>query len=231
MLCKDVLENVSKRCYKEVAMTSSISFSRVAVVVLALAAATFLSGCDKPQPPQAPQPPTAAPAAAVVVASVPASAAVSSPASTTAVSQANDAVIAKLQGSTFDGKPYNIDMDRGKVILVILSSSKSAIGRDKQPELRANFQDWRTKGFQLVAISTDESAKDAAEYDKLIQLTVPPTQQFPRLWRGSQSYADNFGVLGDSFNAVLINREGKIFKRYSGRISGDDWDAMAELVL
>jgi glutathione peroxidase-family protein len=217
-------------------MTSSISFSRGAVVVLALAAATFLSGCDKPQAPQATQPPAAAPAAAAVVAaSVPASAAAtppaSAPASATAGSQANDAAIAKLQGSTFDGKLYNIDMDRGKVILVILSSSKSAIGRDKQPELRANFQDWRTKGFQLVAISTDESAKDAAEYDKLIQLTVPPTQQFPRLWRGSQSYADNFGVLGDSFNAVLINREGKIFKRYSGRISGDDWDAMAELVL
>ena len=204
---------------------------RVSALSLAVFAALTLAGCDKaPSAPKAPvqaasAPVLAAPAPLAQPASASAQVATSTPAASepyAPASGATDTSIANLKGTTFDGKPYNLEMDRGKVILVMLSSSRSAIARDKQPELRANFEGWRTKGFQLVAISTDESAKDAAEYDKLIQITVPPTQQFPRLWRGGAGYTDNLGIMSDTFNAVLINREGKITKRFSGRISGDD---------
>jgi glutathione peroxidase-family protein len=136
-----------------------------------------------------------------------------------------------LRGFTLEGKPFTLDSEKGKVVLVLFWSTKSPISRDNMPELRANYEGWRSKGFQLVAVSVDERSDDAMNYDKLIQLTVPVKQQFPNLWRGDKAYSDNLGTIAAVPTAYLIGRDGKLVKRFTGRMKGDDWDAIAELVL
>lgn len=136
-----------------------------------------------------------------------------------------------LRGFTFEGKPFTLAAEKGKVVVVLFWSTKSAISRDNMPELRANYEGWRAKGFQLVTVSMDESSDGPMNYDKLIQLTIPVKQQFPQLWRGDKAYSDNLGVVSTVPTAFLIGRDGKLVKRFVGRMKGDDWDAIAELVL
>lgn len=139
--------------------------------------------------------------------------------------------IVELRGFTFEGRPFTLNTEKGKVVLVLFWSTKSAVSRDNMPELRANYEGWRAKGFQLVTVSVDERSDDAMNYDKLIQLTIPVKQQFPQLWRGDKGYSDNLGTVNAVPTAFLIGRDGKLVKRFTGRMKNDDWDAIAELVL
>lgn len=141
------------------------------------------------------------------------------------------APIAELSGRTLTGKTYDLRSDAGKVVLVFFWSTDCPVCRDKMPELRLNFEAWRDKGFQLLAVSVDRSQAELRAYDTILGGVVAPSQRFPWLWRGDPAHRDNFGVITHTPTSFLVNRAGRTVKVFRGRIEPALWDDIAELVL
>lgn len=136
-----------------------------------------------------------------------------------------------LLGKTLDGRAYDLRQDQGKALLVFFWSTRCAVCRDKMPELRANYEAWRDKGFQLVAVSVDRSLDELRSYDSAVNRTVPPSQKFPLLWRGDVGHLDSFGPVSHTPSSFILDRQGLEVKQIRGRIDPALWDDMAELVL
>ena len=145
--------------------------------------------------------------------------------------RAQMAAAATLAGTTLEGQPYDIQAERGKVVLVFFWSTECAVCRDKMPELRLNFEAWRDKGFQLVAVNADRSLSAVREYQALVDSMVPKTQRFPSLWRGAAAHRDNFGPVLQMPTAFVLDRKHKVVNEIRGRIAPSLWDDIAELVL
>ena len=138
---------------------------------------------------------------------------------------------ADLSGRTLDGKSYDLRQDIGKVVLVFYWSTACAVCRDKMPELRLNFEAWRDKGFQLLAVSVDKNLDELRAYEAILNRVVAPTQRFPWLWRSAAGHRDNFGSLVQTPTSFLVDRKGMVVKQVRGRIEAGLWDDIAELVL
>ncbi len=141
------------------------------------------------------------------------------------------APIVELTGRTLTGQPYDLRSEAGKVVLVFFWSTDCPVCRDKMPELRLNFEAWRDKGFQLLAVSVDRSQAELRAYEAILGRVVAPSQRFPWLWRGDTAHRDNFGVITHTPTSFLINRAGRTVKVFRGRIEPALWDDIAELVL
>lgn len=136
----------------------------------------------------------------------------------------------QLVGRTFDGRPFSLAEQRGKVVMVVFWSTGCAVCRDKLPELRANYAGWAGRPFELVTVATDERRQDALDYDRLIARIVPAAQRFPSLWRGEPGHRDGFGAADQLPAAYVIDREGRLAARFVGRIPAEAWDQVAELM-
>jgi thiol-disulfide isomerase/thioredoxin len=136
-----------------------------------------------------------------------------------------------LIGQTLDGKAYDLRQDLGKVVLVFFWSTGCPVCRDKMPELRLNYEAWRDKRFQLLAVSTDKSFDELRAYEGILNRVVPPTQRFPWLWRGASAHRDSFGNIAQTPSSFLLDRKGQLVKQLRGRIEPALWDDIAELVL
>jgi thiol-disulfide isomerase/thioredoxin len=144
---------------------------------------------------------------------------------------ATGAAPATLSGTTLEGQPYDIRAEKGKVVLVFFWSTDCAVCRDKMPELRLNFEAWRDKGFQLVAVNTDKSLSSVQEYQAILDRTVPQARRFPSLWRGAPTYRDSFGAVTQMPTTFVLDRKHRPVKEIRGRIAPSLWDDIAELVL
>jgi thiol-disulfide isomerase/thioredoxin len=138
---------------------------------------------------------------------------------------------ATLTGTTLEGQPYDMKAEEGKVVLVFFWSTDCAVCRDKMPELRLNYEAWRSKGFQLVAVSLDKSLAAVQDYQGILDRMVPPTQRFPSLWRGAAAQRDSFGPVLQTPTTFVLDRKHRVVKEIRGRIAPGLWDDVAELVL
>ena len=136
----------------------------------------------------------------------------------------------QLQGKTIDGTPFELNMLKGKVVLVMFWSTGCAVCRDKMPELRSNYAGWTGKPFELVAVSTDTKVQDLLDYERIISRTVPVKERFVQLWTGDSSYKDNLGKHAMLPAAYLLDKTGKVVERYVGRIPPEAWDKIADLL-
>jgi thiol-disulfide isomerase/thioredoxin len=138
---------------------------------------------------------------------------------------------ATLAGTTLEGQPYDMKAEQGKVVLVFFWSTDCAVCRDKMPELRLNYEAWRSKGFQLVAVNADRSLSAVQEYQAILDRMVPQAQRFPSLWRGAAAHRDSFGPVVQMPTAFVLDRKHKVVNEIRGRIAPSLWDDIAELVL
>ena len=136
-----------------------------------------------------------------------------------------------LTGKTLDGRAYDLRQDQGKAMLVFFWSTDCPVCRDKMPELRANYEAWRDKGFQLIAVSVDRDLAELKTYDSVVNRMVSPSQRFPLLWRGEGAHRDSFGPIAHTPTSFILDRQGREVKQVRGRIDPALWDDMAELVL
>jgi thiol-disulfide isomerase/thioredoxin len=130
-----------------------------------------------------------------------------------------------------DFQPFTLERQRGKVVLVFFWSISCAVCRDKLPEFRVNYEAWRDKGFELVAVNTDPKPDDLQRYVELIHRAVPERQQFPIVWRGDARHSDNFGAVTHVPTSFFVDRQGRVVKEIHGRIEPALWDDIAEMVL
>lgn len=137
---------------------------------------------------------------------------------------------AQLAGRTLDGRPLDLAAMRGKVVLLMFWSTDCAVCRDKMAELRRNVAGWRGQPFEMIAVATDARQQDVVDYDALLHRMVPGSERFAMLWRADPAYRDGFGVLPKLPATYLIDREGRIVERFSGRIPPEAWDRIADLM-
>jgi glutathione peroxidase-family protein len=135
-----------------------------------------------------------------------------------------------LAGKTVEGKPFQLQSLRGKVVLVMFWSTDCAVCRDKMGELRQNYQGWAGKPFEMVLVATDRRMKDVNDYEAIISRTVPLQQRFVQLWAGEPGYQDSFGKPSMLPASFLLDKNGKVVERYQGRIPAEAWDKIAELL-
>lgn len=134
-----------------------------------------------------------------------------------------------VQGSTTDGKPFELGSLKGKVVLLMFWSTSCPVCRDKMPEIRQNHDGWAGKPFEVVLVSTDKRIKDLDDYEKVLARTVPMTARQVWLWSGDQSYKDNLGAHPSLPATYVIDKTGKIVGRYAGRIPAEAWDKISDL--
>jgi peroxiredoxin len=135
-----------------------------------------------------------------------------------------------LEGSTADGRRLRLSDLRGRVVLVFYWSTGCAICRDKMRELRANLLGWKGQPFTLLGVNMDARQQDFTGYETLVRQTVPAAQQFTSLWTGAPDFRDSMGRPEQLPSACLINQQGQLVERYSGRIPPEAWDRIAELL-
>lgn len=136
----------------------------------------------------------------------------------------------QLLGRTLEGKPFDLQTLRGKVVMVVFWSTDCAVCRDKMPELRANVKGWAGQPFELVSVSTDRLRSNAVNYQDLVNATVPMSQRFTTLWAGEPQYRDSFGSPGQLPAAFLLDKAGQLVEQYQGRIPPEAWDRIADLL-
>ncbi len=146
------------------------------------------------------------------------------------VAVAAPATVPQIEGKTIEGAAFRLASLKGKVVLVMFWSTGCAVCRDKMPELRTNYEGWRGKPFELVAINTDTRVQDFLDYERIISATVPLKQRFVQLWTGETGYRDNLGKPVQLPAAFLVDKNGKIVERYTGRIPAEAWDRISDLL-
>lgn len=136
----------------------------------------------------------------------------------------------QLQGNTSDGRPFALSGQQGRVVLVFYWSTSCAVCRDKMGELRANLIGWRGQPFVLIGVNTDTRQQDFLDYESLVRQTITPERRFDSLWAGQPGFVDTLGMPSRVPSACLIDKQGKLVERYSGRIPAQAWDRIAELL-
>jgi len=139
-------------------------------------------------------------------------------------------VIPTLEGPTPGGQRMQLAGLRGRVVLVFYWSTGCAVCRDKMRELRANLTGWQSQPFTLLGVNMDARQQDFTNYETLVRQTVPAAQQFTSLWAGAPGFLDSMGRPEHLPSACLIDKQGHLVERYSGRIPSGAWDRIAELL-
>lgn len=138
--------------------------------------------------------------------------------------------VPELEGMAPGGQRLRLADLRGRVVLVFYWSTGCAVCRDKMRELRANLTGWQSQPFSLLGINMDAQQQDFIRYETLVRQTVPMPQQFTSLWAGAPAFIDSMGRREHLPSACLIDKQGRLVERYSGRIPPEAWDRIAELL-
>ena len=142
-----------------------------------------------------------------------------------------------LVGQTASGQTISLNGLRGQVVLVMVWSTDCSVCLSKMPELRANLAGWHTKGFQIISINTDARPDPLRSWEAARLVTVPPSQQWPSLWKGAPGFATSLTL--DAPNATgathlpsiyVLDRAGKLRMHTTGRVPAEVWDTIAELL-
>jgi len=135
-----------------------------------------------------------------------------------------------LRGASLEGKLFDLQSRRGRVVLVILWRTDCAVCLGKMPELRANAMGWKDKPFDLVTISLDPSRADAQAYDRARRLVAGDQGPLWSFWRGDIQWTG-----GDVVNArlpvtLIFDDQGVLKARHEGRVPAEVWDEVADLL-
>lgn len=119
---------------------------------------------------------------------------------------------------------------RGQVVLVFYWSTACPVCRDKMGELRANLVGWKGQPFTVLGVNLDNNPRDFLAYEALVAQTVPATHRFTSVSGQSASFRDSMGRPDQLPSACLIDKQGVLVERYSGRIPASTWDRIADLL-
>lgn len=138
-----------------------------------------------------------------------------------------------LQGLAVDGTPVTLQALRGRVVLVLVWSTRCPVCMDQMPELRRNLAGWRGRDFVVVALNQDTTEADLRRYvDALAAIGASSSPQLQILWRRAAQHRDGFGDVPERQPATfLIDREGRLVAQARGRWDPELWNQVAEVLL
>jgi cytochrome c biogenesis protein CcmG, thiol:disulfide interchange protein DsbE len=130
---------------------------------------------------------------------------------------------ATLSGPLMDGKKFSLEAERGKVVLVVLWATWCPTCRRELPKLEQFYQEHAKQGFDIVAVSIDDTAKEVTEF------LAKNKYSFPVGWRNR--FKDNLGPVRGTPTIYLLDRQGKILARTEGGLTDADWWAIEDALM
>jgi len=116
-----------------------------------------------------------------------------------------------------DGKKLSLSDYRGKVVLLDFWATWCSPCREEIPHFVEMQNKYGPQGFQVIGISMDDDAKPVREFYQKYNLNYPVAI-------GDDKLADRFGgVLGLPVN-FIIDRQGRISKKYLGATEASVFD-------
>lgn len=115
-----------------------------------------------------------------------------------------------LTGGTVDLKSF-----KDKVVLIVFWASEFKICEDDVPQLRALYQDNKSKGFEIVGVALDFDKSTALPFIQKNKMTWPQIYQSagPNQSSGLNSpIATSFGIISLP-TMILVGKDGKVVSR------------------
>jgi cytochrome oxidase Cu insertion factor (SCO1/SenC/PrrC family) len=135
-----------------------------------------------------------------------------------------------LRGFSLEGQPFDLAARRGRVVMVVLWRTDCAVCLSKMPELRANALGWKDKPFDLVTISLDAQRADALAYDSARRLVARDQGPLWSFWRGDVLWTEASAARSRLPVTLIFDDQGVLRSRHEGRVPGDVWDELADLL-
>ncbi len=128
--------------------------------------------------------------------------------------QAPDFVLPGL----IDTQTHSLKDLKGKVVLLNIWASWCTSCRDEMEDLMLLQEQYRSRGFALVAISIDNSPSSAVEFMRRIEMRTKRNPGFLLLYDKDKKVSRDYRQRSMP-TSYLIDREGKLVKIYLGSFS------------
>lgn len=114
--------------------------------------------------------------------------------------------------TTFDGKPFNLGSQRGKVVLINFWASWCGPCQEEAPVLQDGWQRYRDKGIVFVGVNIWDKEQDARDFIARYGITYVNGPD------PSGKVAVDYGVSGVP-ETFLVGPDGVVLRKFVGTIS------------
>ena len=120
---------------------------------------------------------------------------------------------AKLKTVLLDGKPVSLEQLKGKVVMVNFWATWCPTCRVEMPQWQKLYDAYKSKGFELIAVSIDDDEKLLRQVSKERGFT------FPIAWRWDDKTDDNFGDIIGTPTLYVVDKSGNVAWMKRGRVT------------
>lgn len=122
------------------------------------------------------------------------------------------------------GKDYKLADLKGKVVLVNFWASWCAPCLAEIPEFIKVREEYHDKGFEIIGISTDDSAEQLRDFAAKYKTNYP-------LLQVSGEAEDAYGPVFGLPTSIIVARDGSVCKRHFGPLSKEQLEAEIKALL
>jgi len=134
----------------------------------------------------------------------------------------------EIAGETLDGKPFNLTQLQGKVVLVEYWATWCAPCVAELPHVKALYEAYHNKGFEIVGVSLDDDRGAVEEFVKAKGIKWPILFDAAAADPWSGANVRRYGIYSIP-TLILVDRDGKVVK--ATELIGPQLDEQLEKLL